>query len=112
MRKTKVIQIESREIKVSELTVEQVGELIRAIETPRDPYTAEMLFDSPVPMEAVTMSTGLQASDLERDYSPTELWQIWEAVAEVNDFLSRMTQRLVSAAMAENKMSSSALSAG
>lgn len=94
MRKSKVIKIDDREITVNELTVAQVTALMEGAGKKTSATTAELLMPNPIPIEAVSVSTGISVDDLNGTMTPSELAMVWEAVAEVNDFLSQMMQRL------------------
>lgn len=90
MRKSKVIKIDDREITVKELTVGDVTSLMEGIDKKKTLTAAELLMSKPVPIEAVSISTGIDVETL----TPSELDEVWEAVVEVNPFLSQMMQRL------------------
>ncbi|KJS02239.1 MAG: hypothetical protein VR65_06235 [Desulfobulbaceae bacterium BRH_c16a] len=97
MRKQKVIKIGDQEITVNELTSAQIDELLSTFNGDRAVHPTELLLDSVIPVEAVTLSTGIAGAKLggkECENTPTELDEIWKAVAEVNDFLSRLLERL------------------
>lgn len=94
MRKSKVIKIDDREITVKELTVSQVSALMEGSAEKTTATTGELLVGSPIPIEAVSLATGLSVDELNGEMTPSELAEIWEAVAEVNDFLSSMMKRL------------------
>lgn len=94
MRKSKVIKIDDREITVKELTVTEVTALLDGTEKKTTATTAELLIGSPIPIEAVSVATGISVDELNGEMAPSELAEIWEAVAEVNVFLSETLKRL------------------
>jgi len=98
MRKKKTLKVGEQELVVKELTVAQVEELLKGIDENRPAYMAELLMDSALTIEAVSLASGLSAEALNGDYTPNELQEIWGAAAEVNDFLSRMLARMIAAA--------------
>lgn len=91
MRRSKIITIEGLgEITVKELTVAQVTEMAERVQRPDRPnYLIEAILETRLPMEAVVLATGLAEEKLNSDITPSEAAQLWEAVAEVNSFLSR-----------------------
>jgi len=97
MRKSKVIKIDDREVTIKELTVRQVDECIESLRPERKPLAIELLLDPVIPAEIVVMSTDFSMDQLAGDMSPSELKEIWDAVAEVNDFLSAMLARMAAA---------------
>ncbi len=94
MRKSKTIKVGDREVTIAELTAEQVTALLEGSADKKRASTAELLMASPIPIEAVCAATGLSAEELNGNMAPSELEAIWQAVAEVNDFLLRMMERL------------------
>lgn len=98
MRKSKTIRIDDREITVKELTASQVEALMDGSSDKRRASVAELLMASHIPIEAVCAATGISADELNGEMAPSELAIIWEAVAEVNGFLSAMMQRLMGVA--------------
>ena len=97
MRKTREVQVGDRKITINELTVAQVDALFSGFDAERPAHTAELLMESTLPIEAVQMATGMTAEQLSGDICPSELAEIWQAVAEVNDFLSRLLDRMAQA---------------
>ena len=97
MRKTKEMRIGERTITVNELTVAQVAELFDGFTADRVVHKAELLVNSAVPIEAVLLATGMTAEQLAGDIYPSELAEIWQAVEEVNDFLSQLLGRMAQA---------------
>ena len=97
MRKTREVQVGDRKITVNELTVAQVDALFSGFDAERPAHKAELLMESALPIEAVQMATGMTAEQLSGDICPSELAEIWQAVAEVNDFLSRLLGRMAQA---------------
>ena len=100
MRKKKTITIGERQVDVNELTVAQVDALLNPVggSAAREMSAAELLVDSVVPIEAVCASTGLSADEINATLAPSEAAALWAAVAEVNDFLSRMLERFAKVA--------------
>lgn len=97
MRKQKVITIGDREITINELTAAQIDGMLSSFNESRPVHPTELLLDAVIPVEAVTLSTGMTGPELggsECNYAPSELDEIWRAVAEVNSFLSRLMERL------------------
>ena len=96
MRKKKAFSIEGHdaEIVAMELTPPQLDELWESIKSERLPHMAELLLDPLLPVEVVTLSTGLTSEQLASDFAPSELAVIWKEVGEVNDFLSGLLGRL------------------
>ena len=97
MRKTKEVQIGERKITVNELTVAQVDALFNGFTAERPVHKAELLMDSAVPIEAVLLATGLTSEQLAEEIYPSELAEIWQAVEEVNGFLSNLLGRMAQA---------------
>ena len=97
MRKIRELKIGERTITVNELTVAQVDALFSGFDAERPAHKAELLMESALPIEAVQMATGMTAEQLSGDICPSELAEIWQAVAEVNDFLSRLLDRMAQA---------------
>lgn len=97
MKKSKTIKLDDREITVTELTPTQVDDLVRGFNAERSANMVELLMDSPISTEAVTLSTGMSLEEM-MAMTPTELHAVWGAVAEVNDFLSRMLDRMLAIA--------------
>ncbi|MBU1567435.1 MAG: hypothetical protein KJ630_17650 [Proteobacteria bacterium] len=95
MRNKKAININGQDITVRELTMEEVDELLAAVKETRVLYPAEVMLDPEIPQEAVMMATGMTADQLTGDITPSELAEIWGAVAEVNGFLSKLMARLL-----------------
>ncbi len=96
MRKEETIVINGKEVTVRELTVTQVDSLMRL--PSRAPLAVELLIDTPILAEAVCMATGLTEEEINGPLSPSEACELWAAVARVNDFLSRLVERLGAAA--------------
>lgn len=95
MKKTKTIKIGEQSITATELTAAQVKELLFGEPQPDRPlYVAESLINSPVPIEVVAASTGLDVELLEGDMPPSDLAEIWKAVEVVNGFLFSLCERL------------------
>ena len=94
MRKNEIVKLGEREIIVNELTVTQIDKVFGEFDINRKAARAEMLIDSNIPIEVVTTATGLKDEELNGEFTPSELNMIWEAVARVNDFLSKMMDRL------------------
>ena len=93
MCKTKKITVEGLgELTVSELTGEQVDQLVNRDNTGRPFYVMEAMLDTALPIEAVSMATGLEAEKLNA-MPPSAAERIWQAVVEVNPFLSRMLEK-------------------
>lgn len=97
MRKNKTITVGEKEITVNELTSAQVDKLLATFNANRVVHPTELLLDSVIPVEAVSLSTGMTAEELggaDCELTPSELDEIWRDVAEVNGFLSRLLERL------------------
>lgn len=110
--KEKNIDFGGRTITVKELTVRQVDGLFENATADRKATTAELLINSSIPIDAVIASSGLTVEELGGDVLPSELERLWSAVAEVNDFLSRMCERLGAVAKMMQPPASSEMSAG
>ncbi len=99
MRKSEVLIIgDGHEIVVQELTVKQVSELLDGTK-PRPMHPAEVLLnisETDIPMEVVCMASGLTPDELDGVIFPSELHEIWLAVARVNSFLSQLLARAIS----------------
>ncbi len=95
MRQSKIVKFDGKEVTVKELIVSEVDGVLEKISA-KDwkPHMIELLLDSPVPVEAVTISTGLTTKKLEA-CAPAELQKLWGEVAEVNSFLSQTLNRMV-----------------
>ena len=94
----KTITVGGKEIVAKTLTASQIADLMAKLDGSRKATLAEMLMDSDVPIDAVLVSTGLPAEWFSGPVTPDEIHQVWEAVIEVNDFLSRMLTRLAAIA--------------
>ncbi|KJR97211.1 MAG: hypothetical protein VR65_25020 [Desulfobulbaceae bacterium BRH_c16a] len=94
MIKEEKIVVRDKDIIVKELTLTAVDALFASFSIDRAPTLAERLIDSPIPVEVVTASTGLQDDELNA-FTPSEIDEIWKATARVNDFLSVMVERTV-----------------
>lgn len=94
MRDQKTIKIKGQDVVVKELTMAEVDGLLGSAGAGRAVYPAEVILDPVIPQEAVVLATGLSDDDLAGDITPSELAEIWEAVAEVNGFLSKLMARL------------------
>ena len=92
MRKEETITIGGKDVTVRELTATQVDSLMRL--PSRAPLAVELLIDTPILAEAVCMATGLTEEAINGPLAPSEACELWAAVARVNDFLSRMVERL------------------
>lgn len=93
LRKSEELQLGEKKITIRELTVDELDGVLGALDTTRKPHWAEVLFESPVPVEVVVITTGIAKEELGK-YTPSELYQLWVAVARVNDFLFKGLQRL------------------
>lgn len=94
MQDKKTIKIKGTDVVVKELTMAEVDELLKTVGQGRAAYPAEVILDPAIPQEAVVLATGLTDADLAGDITPSELHEIWTAVAEVNGFLSKLMGRL------------------
>lgn len=93
MQKTKKITVDGiGEVEVKELTGQQVDELVNRDMSGRKFYVMEAMLDTALPIEAVSMATGIEVDELNA-MSPTAAEQIWKAAGEVNRFLSRMLEK-------------------
>jgi len=91
----KTIVVAGKDIVVKELNAPQIADLLDENKATREKVSlAELLMDSVIPLEAVVMSTGLAAEWFDGEILPSDMKRIWDAVEEVNDFLSRMLARL------------------
>ena len=108
-RKSEQVKLDGQdELTVKELTVDELDGVLGKLDKDRKTYWAEVLFDSPIPVEVVTASTGLKQEDMGK-LTPSELHEVWTAVAKVNDFLFNGLQRLAAFSeklLAENKSGS------
>lgn len=94
----KTITVGGKDIVAKTLTASQIADLMAKMDGSRKATLAEMLMDSDVPIDAVLVSTGLSAEWFSGPVTPDEIHQVWEAVIEVNGFLSRMLARLTAIA--------------
>lgn len=90
----KKITVGDREIVAKELTAEQVAELLEKADEAQKASLAELLMDSPLPLDAVVMSTGLPVEWFAGPVLPSDIKRVWDAAIEVNGFLSGMLVRL------------------
>lgn len=97
MRKKETVKIGEMSVTVDELTAAQVDMLLQASGEAKAASAIELLMDSPIPLEAVCASTGLSKQELD-NMAPSDAALVWEAVARVNNFLSRMLERLAAVA--------------
>ena len=71
------------------LWVSEVDTLVETLRAGKlNPTVALVLFHSDLPIEAVSMSTGISAEELLGKVYPDELEKIWRAVEEVNPILA------------------------
>lgn len=94
MRKQKTIEIDGKKIVVSELTVEQIAELIDNPE--KDIATLDILFDQDDQMPtvaAVTKAVGIDKKELVK-WAPSDLEKLFKEVAGLNPFFVRLLDRL------------------
>lgn len=96
MRNNEIINVNDKEITVKELTVTQIDNVFGSFDINRQAARSEMLLDSLIPIEVVSEATGLKDEELNGNFTPSELNQIWEAVAKANPFLCQMLSRLAS----------------
>ncbi len=93
MRKSKIIKFNGQELTVKELTVSQVKDVLRSLDT-FEPHTLDILMDQPVTASAVCMASGISVEDLEGDLAPSEIQELYDAVLEVNPTFAAMLGRL------------------
>ena len=93
MRKSKIMKWNGKEVTCKELTVAEIDQLLSSAPPPN---ALDLVFGDRIPTAAVTMSTGLQAADLESE-SPSLLDELWSGVEEVNPFFVPMLDRLAKA---------------
>lgn len=96
MRKKKTFKIDGHEneIVAMELTPPQIDEMWESFKQDRPAHMAELLLDPLLPVEVVTLSTGLTSDQLASEFAPSELDTIWKEVTEVNGFLFQLLGRL------------------
>lgn len=94
MAREKTIEVGGTAVTARQLTVEQVIDLFDNADPKRVVSMAELIMDSAIPIEAIIASTGLTIEQLNGGILADELRQVWEAVGEVNDFLSPLMARL------------------
>lgn len=99
MIKTKTIDFNGRKITVKELTVAQVDSWMEKMaETAgtEKPHILDVLMGRDLPVSAVLLAVPeLTDDDLVGEVAPCEIEQLYNAVEEVNGFLSSMSKRLV-----------------
>lgn len=95
---SKEVRLNGKAVTVRELTVSEVADYLESVAEP--PSAAELLLDRPVPEKVVRLATGLSSDDINGEVLPSELSGLWNAVEEVNPFLSRMMGRLMTAGKA------------
>ena len=100
MRKSKAITWAGRDVTCTELTIEQISGVL---ESDAAPTTLDMVFHDRIPVEAVTLSTGLDVRELETAGSPSELDVLWKAVEEVNPFFVKALDHLAEIGRAVEK---------
>ncbi|MBM9615979.1 hypothetical protein JWJ90_17050 [Desulfobulbus rhabdoformis] len=83
-------------VTVQELTVKQVRELFERMQR-GEPLFIEDLLDQPVPILAVSESTGIPLDELE-DTKPSELIPLCQEVTTLNPSLASMIRRRIEAA--------------
>lgn len=93
----KTIKANDREITAKTLTVEQIADLMEKLDDKRTATLAEMLMDSSIPEDFVLASTGLPREWFTGSVTPDDIYKVWQAVEEVNGFLSRLLSRLSAA---------------
>lgn len=87
MHKSKTITVGEKKITAKDLSPLQIDELLGLDGQERPGAKLGILMGSNLSLDAVSMSTGIQADELLGEFSFEELAEIWSAVAEVNDFL-------------------------
>ncbi|MDW7643451.1 MAG: hypothetical protein SCI25_00250 [Desulfuromonadales bacterium] len=110
MRKEKRVTLGEEEIVVSELTVEQVTNVMDGLEA-QQTGTLDLLFHDRLPVAAVSLASALSSKKL-NGMAPSELDTLWKAVEDVNPFFVGMVERLAAfgqAALAAGNLSAEVL---
>ncbi len=90
MRKSKIITWNQQELTVKELTVSEIATVMASTVAPTG---ADLVFFDRLPVQVVTLATGLERSAIEAA-APSALDALWRAVEEVNPFFVRLLDRL------------------
>lgn len=100
MKKREVITLHGEEVEVSELTVHDVRTLFQRMESRRLEDTDGIIFvlsvviDSPIPPEALQLSAPAMTEERLFAATPGELKMLYDKVAELNPFLSRLGEKM------------------
>lgn len=94
----KEVRFNGKAVTVRELTVGEVSEYLE--NTTEPPSAAELLLDRSISEKVVRLATGLSSDEINGGALPSDLDTLWNAVEEVNPFLSRLMERLTSAGRA------------
>ncbi len=100
MKKSKKIKFNGRELEVCELTVHQVTswlEDLRKTDAAEQLHTLDGLMGRDLPVSVIRLAVP-DLTDEDLDQLPSEISRIYEAVEEMNPFLSQMAARVTKAA--------------
>ena len=92
MQRSKKIPVGDKEFTVTELSVEQIRNLLDQMET-ANLSTIDLLFPDSIPAAGIAESTGIPITTLET-YAPSELKTIISGVEDINPFFANMITRL------------------
>ena len=89
MRIVKTVTIDGREIELKELTVDEVLKLLNGLES----GLMDVMFDGRIPLEVVSMSSGIKKKTFEK-WFPADLDKLISEVETVNPHSARLCQKL------------------
>jgi len=90
MKLSKIISWQGSDLCCKELTLEELKQVI-GTNSPQT-FWLDLAFADRLPAQAVLLSTGLLAADLE-PLPPSQLHELWQAVEDVNPFFLKAVQQ-------------------
>lgn len=90
MKQSKIINWQGRDLCCKELTLEELKQVFT--QSNAENFWLDLPFSDRLPAQAVLLSTGLSASDLE-PLTPSTIDTLWQAVEEVNPFFLKAVQK-------------------
>lgn len=92
MRKKKKTTFDGQDITITELSVEEITNIMEKT-TKRREGVVDLMFPARMPIEGVALTTGLKTEEL-MQAAPSELDALFGEVEEVNPFFVKMCQAL------------------
>lgn len=93
MKKTEKYKAGTEEVDISELTAQDVSDLLDGFEKVKDVHILDMLFPELMPVSAVAKATGKTEDDLLK-WPPSEYEKLAAAVAKINPHFLSLLKRL------------------